>query len=104
MALRQIIKKLSQDHGVKYTPQAETMPYGLTPETLTLRMFLGDKLFEVQQKMGGRIGATRLTGLNVREQVRAEQRPWSHDWTLSQIERLAHALGTTAKDLLNGRL
>jgi len=96
---RNIIKEIEADKGITYQglgtkDPRETMPFGLTPATLRLRQKLGDLVYLLTERgrESDRLGRHRVgpkIGLNGREQIRAEQRPFNHDWTLSQIERLA---------------
>lgn len=81
VAVRRLIPN---DH--KVTKRLRT-PYGLTDETYALRAKLGLIIAEMSEKGLSREEIGELTGLNKRESYRAEQRPYSHDWTLSQMER-----------------
>lgn len=82
---------------VDYKPKARlSAPYGLTEETMALRAKLGSIVAEMSEKGLSREQIGELTGLNKRESYRAERRPFNHDWTLSQIERIL-AYGTTGK-------
>jgi hypothetical protein len=68
-----------------YDPKPRlSLPYGLTEQTMGLRAKLGSIIASMNMSRE-RIG--EITGLNKRESYRAERRPFSHDWTLSQIER-----------------
>lgn len=108
--IRTIIKELEVEHGFEYLSQGfrktkNTVPYGLTPATLRLRQMLGDQLFLLRNRghdstAQGRNNVAPQLGLNIREQIRAEQRPFNHDWKLSQIERLARELGRDPRELL----
>lgn len=109
--LRDTIYDLQKDHGIKYTGTAAsragiTAVYGLSDDTLRLRAKLADNLYAAtdpdtgQLGLKGRLEACPILGMNHREQIRAESKPFNHDWTLSQIERLARALGKNPRDLL----
>ena len=109
-SVRHIIKELDEEHGLGYMEQrvrkpADAMPYGLTSVTLRLRQKLGDQLYLLRERGNdsegqGRNNVAQLVGMNTRQQIRAEQRPFNHDWTLSQIERLARELGRDPRELL----
>lgn len=109
-SLRTIIKELEDEHGIDYLSQnlrvaRDAMPYGLTPATLTLRQRLGDQLYLLRERgqnseVQGRNSVAPQLGMNTRQQLKAEQRPFNHDWTLSQIERLAQQLGRDPRELL----
>jgi len=98
-AARVIMKELEAEVGESYfslhvREPTDDMPYGLSNATMRLRQRLGDQLYLLLQRGTeseriGRYRAAARIGLNNREQIRAEQRPFCHDWSLSQIERLA---------------
>lgn len=107
---RVLIKELEAEHGIDYLSQKfrkpkDAIPFGLSPATLRLRQYLGDQLFLLRQRghnseAQGRNNVAPQLGMNTREQSRAEQRPFNHDWKLSQIERLARELGRDPRELL----
>jgi hypothetical protein len=108
---RGIIWELEAELGIKYfgTPAAkgtkDAMPYGLTMATAGLRGKLADNLYQLRMRgknhgQSGRNEVAPRVGLNSRQQLRAEERPFAHDWTLSQIERLARELGRDPRELL----
>lgn len=100
---RGVIAELEKEHGIRYidTPGArvgQAIPFGLSPSTNRLRANLANELYRVtnshnQFGFKGREDAAQAVGLNPRQQIRAENKPFGHDWTLSQIERLARTLG-----------
>jgi hypothetical protein len=108
--LRVVLKELEQEHGVKYLGTAAArddggMPYGLTDASNRLRSNLANALYRVtnpHNEFGfkGRNQVAAEVGLNPREQIRAEQTPFRHNWTLSQIERLARVLGEEPREFL----
>ena len=63
------------------------VPYGLTDKSASLRAKLGAIIAQMTLDGLSRAEIGEITGLNLRESCRAEQRPFKHDWTLSQIER-----------------
>lgn len=109
--LRLTIKELEDEHDLDYlgTSGARTgasIPFGLTEATVRLRARLADNLYKITDvdtsvvDIKGRQEAAPIVGLNPREQIRAEQKPFAFDWSLSQIERLARALGKDPRDFL----
>ena len=99
---RQKIKELEREHGVSYFGTAAAkggVPYGLTDDSRAMRARLSDALHAVARKQPDKAAVSALTGLNRREQRRAIERPFRHDWTVSQIERLARLVGRSVADL-----
>lgn len=110
-ACRILIQEIEQERGIKYlgSPASKTakeaLPYGLTNATARLRGRLGDHLYQLRERGNnhdnfGRNQVAPQIGLNARQQLRAEQTPFNHDWSLSQIERLARALGENPREFL----
>ena len=87
--------KLAKQHGVEYTPRSEgdtpAMPEGLTSESSLLRSRLGDLVYHLSFRQKRHpLEISKLVGLgSQRAQKLAQERPFAHDWKLSQIERLA---------------
>lgn len=108
--LRAIISELQNEHGIKYidTPKSKSgdyMPFGLTEATARFRSMLARELYRVNGPdnpfgFKDRLEAAPAVGLNPREQIRAESKPFIHDWTLSQIERLARQLGEDPREFM----
>lgn len=103
---RKICAKLSTKAGFEYKPitpykRTEMTSVGITEATRRFRGVLGDKLYLLGND--GRQVA-KLIGMTIRCQKAARQRPFNHDWTLSQIERLAAALGTDFATLMREAL
>lgn len=72
-----------------YEPnEPSVIPFGLTDKSVPFRMFLADILITMGEKGLSRQQTASITGLNKHESCRAEKRPFNHDWTLSQIERI----------------
>jgi hypothetical protein len=102
-AVRDIVKELETEHNIEYMNVAskaspDTLAPGLTTATSALRMNLGTELYTLRERGNDSADFARneiapRVGLNPRQQARAEQRPFNHDWTLSQIERLAKERG-----------
>lgn len=98
-ACRSIINEFEREHGFEYFGVAsrntttDGLPYGLTQASARMRHGLGNALFFYVQNVGSRDLVAPKIGMNKRQQIRAETKPFSHDWTVSQIERLARELG-----------
>lgn len=98
-SLRLVIKELEQEHGIEYLGKhsrrgKNTDIPGLTNATTRFRQKLGDQLYLLRERGNDsnqyiRNAIAPQVGLNAQQQIRAEQKPFNHDWTLSQIERLA---------------
>lgn len=88
VALRRLLPE-----GYRPKPRLLT-PYGLTDATDSLRARLGGIIALMSESGLSREEIGGLTGLNKRESYRAERRPFSHDWTLSQIERALEWYGS----------
>jgi hypothetical protein len=98
LAARRIIYALSP--GYRGTVNDDT-PYGMDTESLAQRIKLGSLLYDLRESLkGDRVQVARLTGLNRNEQIAAEQRPFEHDWSISQIQRLAKAISVNYKDII----
>ncbi len=99
---RSLIKSVQDELGIEYgglglRMRTDLMPYGLTPSTARLRQRLGDNLYLLLERGNdsgtvARNDISHRVGLNIREQIKAQQRPFNFDWKLSQIERLAREL------------
>lgn len=72
--------------GYRGKPRSK-IPYGLTEETDKIRARLGSIIAAMSDDGLSREQIGEITGLNARQSFRAERRPFSHDWTLSQMER-----------------
>lgn len=98
LAARRIINSLCPNY--KGTV-ADTTPFGMDTESLAQRIKLGSLLYDLRESLGGdRVQISRLTGLNRNEQIAAEQRPFEHDWSISQMQRLAKAISVNYKDII----
>jgi hypothetical protein len=109
-ACRAIIKEIEAESGFEYRgagtrrDNAE-LPFGLSSSTHRLRSHLAGELYSFREKGNRGKPFTRnqlapLIGLNTRQQIRAENKPFTHDWTLSEIERLARELGRDPLEFL----
>lgn len=80
-AVRRILPK-DYSHKVR-----ESIPYGMTNKSYAFRLFLADILITMGDRGYNRTQIANITGLNKHESYRAERNPFTHDWTISQIER-----------------
>ena len=109
-ACRAVVKEIEDEHGLDYMNVSskapkDTMPYGLTSATSRLRQKLGDNLYALRERGNdsshfGRNQVAPRVGLNNRQQLKAESRPFAHDWKLSEIERLAREHGRDPMEFL----
>lgn len=99
---RKLCRALVEEHELvlpappqRGSPAPVTLPVGVTDASRGLRNRLGDELYGLVEFLQGRrlrlaeVGV--LTGLPPSAQKRASTRPYAHDWTLGQIERLLAA-------------
>jgi len=87
-ALKERARIASEENlEVKETSSSEKI-YGLTDKTKDLRAKLGNVLYRMRNE--GKLPpkeVARITGIPVKHQKRASDRPYSYDWTLTQMER-----------------
>lgn len=91
---RRICNDLIEKHGIDYQPQSfeEKLP----ADTHLLRHNLSTALYNHREiNHWGLI--SMQTGLTNRQQHQAIDRPYTHDWSISQISRLANAQGEDFK-------
>jgi hypothetical protein len=91
-----MIAEMERGHGFRYlgTPAARGVANNdLAGLARPLRSRLADLLHKLTMQYESRELLAPVLGMNPREQLRAISKPYRHDWTLSQIERLALALG-----------
>lgn len=101
--LRKLITELEAEHGFKYfgtsaSRVGDQPPVGLTEATFRFRSRLANELYKVAENpgkygMANRAELASKIGMNSRTQNRAMNNPYDHDWTVSQIERLARLMG-----------
>lgn len=96
---------LARKHGlpVPSKPQQnKRTPYGLTTDTVQLRLELGNRLANWQQDTKRHhLEVARDVGIGMRDQTLATvQSHNSFNWKLSNIERLAKQLGMSSTKLL----
>lgn len=97
--------RLAHLHGLKLPKKGQTqaldlIPFGLDDESRLFRGRVADRLHD---QTGGGIGLGKyhpaelasLIGVPQKAQNKARVRPFAHDWTLGQIQRLAKLEGKT---------
>ena len=90
-----VVRRDCQRLGVVPSRATTAMPYGISNGSLNLRMQLASMLIDM--KLAG-ADISQSTGLSRRQITAASTRPYSHDWTLSQIERTLQHFDKTLKD------
>lgn len=103
---RKICAKLSKDNQIVHVQRQTTSrveaPVGLTDASRRMRSRLADHLHELSDLLDNDLRrVSGVVGLNLRDQKYAKERPFNHDWTLSQIERLAKGLDVNFSELLD---
>lgn len=95
--IRQHLKRLGLTASNHRSPY---QPYGLTENTFRLRSCLAERIISLREKGLKPREISEITGLNRDELCRAERRPYSHDWTLSQMERTEKYFGRTVNGIV----
>jgi len=81
----------------------DATPFGMTQDSIHLRIHLANALYDAVRSNGWTLTEqSARTGLNRSQLIKAMQRPYVHDWSISQIERLANLLDKSVADLLHG--
>lgn len=98
---RKLCLQIAREDNLAYRPEdrqgAPIYALGIDERNAELRRRLGDTLYGYvaptprTQRNPSMVG--RATGIPPREQRRAWEKPFSHDWTISEITRLAESLG-----------
>ena len=93
---RKLIVKLANENCIDYQPdnsieRSKQPPVGISDASRRFRSRLGDMLYTLTDKSDARAVARQI-GMPIRSQKYAKETPFNHDWTLSQIERLAISL------------
>lgn len=97
-----LIEKLVKEYGLTYAPAkpgTEDMPVGVTSDSHTFRNNLAPLVYDLRET-DHHLQIARDTGLLNIAQRRASSRPHNHDWTLSQLERLARRLDIPFKEMM----
>jgi len=98
-----LCREIGQQLGIKPVQgHTDLLPYGLSSSGpgAKLRSTLGNHLFRLTKNHHFR-EVSVMTGLTNAEQKRALNNPPRHDWSLSQIERMAKARNITFLEVLN---
>jgi hypothetical protein len=98
------LARIARKHKLKIgkrVPQQWELPYGLDERTRRFRYNLGTELYNYRydNKLHPNAVASQL-GMTTAEQRSAIEKPWGHDWKLSQIQRLADAVGVPFEKFL----
>lgn len=95
------IRKACRDHGLPRPPKRKQgdMPVGLDEESHTFRAKLGNRLYDLREKMT-RGTVQRTIGIPPQSHAKASERPFAFNWNIGQIQRLAKALGMPFKELM----
>lgn len=99
-ALR-LLRQVARDRGLEFQPRRVPNPgkepiLGLTEASKILRSRLGDTLYSLDLS---RAEAALKIGIGAKAYDRARDTPFNHDWSLSQIERLAQEADVPLKML-----
>lgn len=95
-----LMSRTAKKHGLEFHARRVTgnrLTYGLTDESRPLRARLGDHLYKLNLNP---TDTARVVGVTAKAQKQARDRPFNHDWTLSQIERLSRECGLTFREVI----
>jgi DNA-binding XRE family transcriptional regulator len=105
-AVRKTVVELCKEHNLNYMKcgsrrDRRMMPFGITQGSARFRSKLADALYRLRKEQTLTVVDMATTvGLNAQRLRAAESRPYNHDWKLSEIERLATALGRETREFL----
>lgn len=85
--------------GIVRKPLKYPVAYGQTDASLWFRMGMGTKL-QLLLNNHTDVEVSRMTGVPRNQQKQASGKPWTYDWKMSQLERLATASGMTLDQLI----
>lgn len=92
--------KLAKKFNIAYKPgPTNPEPYGFTDESERFRSRLSDLIYGYLNHHHP-LEVARDMGLTQNEQRQAKERPFRHNWTISQMERMAHTLGMDFRALI----
>jgi hypothetical protein len=106
---RKIVRRIKAERGITYErPKEKTIGSdSLTEASAPMRRRLADHLNAVRERLGAGLSirqkgalAARAIGVFAKTQNVAIVRPFNHDWSLTQIERLAKAQGEEFRDFI----
>lgn len=93
-------REVADPAGVSINPGKNTaLPVGLLDIDRLIRKNLRDKLDDLRYNHHY-VDISHMIGLTNIEQQRALKDPYTHNWTLSQIQRLAAAHGMTFEEMM----
>lgn len=104
--VRRVVREICVKHGLTHTPEEGGRGNHIsatTPETYRLRVNLHNWVVAYREHWPMRLTDRQIattTGMTSRGVKRVENRPHDHDWSISQIARLATAVGMTVEQLL----
>lgn len=105
--VRREIARLCKEFDLDYAPPAEggrgVFIPRTEPSTTRLRVALYNWLTSFREAFTPQLTDRELaiaTGMNVRAVRHAMNRPYTHDWTLTEISRAAASMGMTLETLL----
>lgn len=94
--VRKTCRRIAAERGIDYKPVRaadDALPPGMTDASRTLRNHLANTLDKHKVASDHRLDVCREIGLTQAAQKAATTRPNPHNWSLSQIERLADSTG-----------
>lgn len=98
---RALINDVARRHNVDTTPRSfqGQLPFGVTDASHRLRVVLSEYLYRLREH-NDFATVSVLTGLTRNQQLNALNRPFTHNWSLSQIERLLDCFDKTLTDII----
>ncbi len=94
--------KLARQHGLTVTAgSTPSQTYGMTEDSMVMRGRLMNKLSNLVNIQGIHpVEVALMTGVTQTAQTENRVRPWTYDWKLSELERLAAVEGVSISELL----
>jgi hypothetical protein len=94
----QVTRRKLQELCLQPVRYSTRIPIGLSNHSYRLRTELGCIVTDLLETRTER-QVSEITGLNRREISRAKDRPYNHDWKLSQIERTLGCVGRNLDEI-----
>lgn len=91
------VARICQERGLTYNPTEEgekDLPVGVTKDSWRFRHNLATRVYDARETHHYIELQTQL-GLSNKAQAKASDNPYTHDWTLGQLERLSRFLGVS---------
>ena len=98
-----LCREIDPDYKPSKNQRAEHKPVRSLSESFHMRAILAELLYALLQKHSKQAVAT-LTGLRIQDQKRAVNRPYTHDWSLSQMQAVAEASDVTLEQVVRTSL